>query len=141
MTKAPTPANPPAAGAASTNPPATNLAALADLFRNLGQETRLRLLCLLKSGEHSVGEIDALLAIGQPGLSQQLAVLRAAGFVTTRRAAKQVYYSLNPQAFSGVAALLATLSQADAQASPESAPRAPKSGQRRAAAANFARML
>jgi DNA-binding transcriptional ArsR family regulator len=70
--------------------PVTNLDEIADLFRSLAQETRLRLLCLLRTGEHSVGEIDALLAIGQPGLSQQLAVLRAASLVTTRRVAKQV---------------------------------------------------
>jgi DNA-binding transcriptional ArsR family regulator len=114
--------------------PVTNLDEIAELFRSLAQETRLRLLCLLKTGEHSVGEIDALLAIGQPGLSQQLAVLRAAGLVNTRRVAKQVYYSLNPEAFTQVATLLATLSHSTSKAAP---PEQPKP--RRPAAANFAR--
>lgn len=118
------------------SPPITNLDVLAELFRTLGQETRLRLLCLLRTGEHSVGEIDSLLAIGQPGLSQQLAVLRAAGLVSTRRVAKQVYYSLNPEAFVGVAAILAALGQTRIE--PESPS---KPGPRRAAAASFARML
>ena len=117
-------------------PPITNLDEIAELFRSLAQETRLRLLCLLKTGEHSVGEIDSLLAIGQPGLSQQLAILRGAGLVTTRRVAKQVYYSLNPQAFTQVATLLATLNHAAAK---PITPEKPK--HRRAAAASFARML
>lgn len=117
-------------------PPVTNLDEIAELFRSLAQETRLRLLCLLKTGEHSVGEIDSLLAIGQPGLSQQLAILRGAGLVTTRRVAKQVYYSLNPQAFTQVATLLATLSHA---APKPITPEKPKP--RRTAAASFARML
>lgn len=126
-----------------------NLDVLADLFRNLGQETRLRLLCLLRTGEHSVGEIDGLLAIGQPGLSQQLAILRGAGFVNTRRVAKQVYYSLNPQAFVGVAALLGTLTQslADAEQKPPAPqppapqPPVPKPPRGRHSTAKFAKML
>lgn len=118
------------------NQPVTNLDEIADLFRSLAQETRLRLLCLLRNGEHSVGEIDALLGIGQPGLSQQLAVLRAASLVTTRRVAKQIYYSLNPQAFTQITNLLSTLSQSTPT---KVAPEKPKP--RRAAAAGFARML
>jgi DNA-binding transcriptional ArsR family regulator len=39
-------------------------------------------------------EIDMATGIGQPGLSQQLAELRRAELVTTRRQAKQVFYSI-----------------------------------------------
>jgi DNA-binding transcriptional ArsR family regulator len=52
------------------------------------------ILSLLREGEKSVTEIDVATRIGQPALSQQLAELRKAELVTTRRQAKQIYYSL-----------------------------------------------
>jgi DNA-binding transcriptional ArsR family regulator len=52
------------------------------------------ILSLLREGEKSVTEIDAATRIGQPALSQQLAELRKAELVSTRRQAKQIYYSL-----------------------------------------------
>jgi ArsR family transcriptional regulator len=46
-----------------------------------------------------VGEIEALLGITQPTLSQQLTVLRAEGLVNTRREGKYIYYRVtSPQA-------------------------------------------
>ena len=83
---------------------------VAELFRILAQETRLRLLLILADGEHAVGELDAVSGIGQPGLSQQLAILRKAGLVATRRVAKQVYYRIEPATLAHAAALLAQLS-------------------------------
>ena len=41
---------------------------------------------LLENGEKSVGELETMTGIGQPGLSQQLAILRKAELVQTRRA-------------------------------------------------------
>ncbi|WP_338468300.1 metalloregulator ArsR/SmtB family transcription factor [Novosphingobium sp. ZN18A2] len=67
----------------------------ADLLRVLGHTVRLELLTALIGGERSVGDIEASTGITQPGLSQQLAVLRKADLVTARREAKQVFYSLN----------------------------------------------
>jgi DNA-binding transcriptional ArsR family regulator len=49
---------------------------------------------LLSRGEQSVSAIDEATGIGQPALSQQLGELRKSGMVSTRRQAKQVYYSL-----------------------------------------------
>lgn len=66
----------------------------AEKLRVFGQPQRLMILSLLLAGERSVTEIDEATAIGQPALSQQLAELRRAGMVSTRRQAKQVYYSL-----------------------------------------------
>ena len=112
----------------------------AELFRVLGHETRLRLLQLLAGGEHAVSEIDTVLAIGQPGLSQQLAILRNAGIVATRRVAKQVYYRLEPAALAGAAALVMQL--AATGEAPTAAvsvkPKKPRSG---GSSASFARML
>ena len=44
-----------------------------------------------------MGALDQATGIGQPSLSQQLGVLRKAELVVTRREAKQVFYSLNPE--------------------------------------------
>ena len=66
----------------------------AERLRKFGQPLRLMILSLLLEGEKSVSEIDMATGIGQPGLSQQLAELRRAELVTTRRQAKQVFYSL-----------------------------------------------
>jgi DNA-binding transcriptional ArsR family regulator len=66
----------------------------AERLKIYAQPQRLMILSYLLTGEHMVGEIEAATAIGQPALSQQLAELRRAGFVETRRAAKQVHYRL-----------------------------------------------
>ena len=66
----------------------------AERIRKFGQPLRLMILSLLLQGEKSVSEIDTATGIGQPGLSQQLAELRRAELVTTRRQAKQVFYSI-----------------------------------------------
>jgi DNA-binding transcriptional ArsR family regulator len=66
----------------------------ANKLRKFAQPQRLMILSLLREGEKSVTEIDAATKIGQPALSQQLAELRKAELVSTRRQAKQIYYSL-----------------------------------------------
>lgn len=114
----------------------------AELFRVLGHETRLRLLMLLSAGEHAVSEIDAVSGIGQPGLSQQLAILRKARLVITRRAAKQVYYRVDPAALEQASKLLAQL--ASAATSPVVAllePGARSQGKTAGSAASFARLI
>ena len=51
-------------------------------------------LALLGERERSVTELESMLAIRQPAVSQQLARLRADELVQTRREGKLVYYSL-----------------------------------------------
>jgi DNA-binding transcriptional ArsR family regulator len=63
-------------------------------LRTLANADRLLLLCQLSQGEKSVGELEALLDIRQPTLSQQLAVLRNEGLVNTRRDGKRIFYSV-----------------------------------------------
>jgi ArsR family transcriptional regulator len=64
------------------------------ILRVVANPNRLRLLCLLVEGERSVGEMEAMLGIRQPTLSQQLGALREAGLVSTRRVHKVVFYTL-----------------------------------------------
>jgi len=68
--------------------------AATDLLKALSHETRLVVLCQLAEGEKSVGELEQLLQLRQPALSQQLARLREEGVVTTRRKGRHIYYSL-----------------------------------------------
>lgn len=68
--------------------------AATEKLKVYAQPQRLMILSCLLRGEKTVGEIDTATGIGQPALSQQLAELRRAEMVKTRRAAKQVYYDL-----------------------------------------------
>lgn len=65
------------------------------LLKVLGNPDRLMLLCQLSQGEYAVGELESLLGIGQPTLSQQLAVLRDEQLVGTRREGKQIFYRID----------------------------------------------
>ena len=80
------------------------------LLHALAHGVRLQLLRALVEEERSVSDIEALTGIGQPGLSQQLAVLRKAELVSTRREAKQIFYSLNRARFADLAGLLDSFS-------------------------------
>ena len=66
----------------------------SDFLRALAHESRLMILCILAEDEKSVGELEDILELRQPTVSQQLARLRADGLVTTRRNGKTIYYSL-----------------------------------------------
>lgn len=76
----------------------------AEFFKTLGHPARIRVLELLAIREHAVSELLPEVGIEPAHLSQQLAVLRRANLVVTRRDGSAVYYSLvSPQ----VAELLA----------------------------------
>jgi ArsR family transcriptional regulator len=64
------------------------------LLKVLGNADRLMLLCQLTRGEQCVSDLERLLGIVQPTLSQQLGVLREEQLVATRREGKQIYYSI-----------------------------------------------
>lgn len=117
--------------------PDVTITEMADVLRILAHESRLRLIdALFVGGERSVGELEGLTGIGQPALSQQLGILRKADLVNTRRAAKQVYYSIRPEAFARLADYLARLATGGQEVA--SAPRPVTAP---GAAAMFARIL
>ncbi|HTH99063.1 MAG TPA: metalloregulator ArsR/SmtB family transcription factor [Stellaceae bacterium] len=82
--------------------------AAAERLRSLAHPVRLMILACLKQGERSVGDLERVLDLKQPGLSQQLAELRQAGWVATRRQSKSVIYRL---AQPGVGLLLSALDE------------------------------
>ena len=69
--------------------------AACTLLRTIANENRLLLMCQLSQGEKSVGELEQILGIRQPTLSQQLGILRNKGLVATRREGKQIIYSVS----------------------------------------------
>jgi len=66
----------------------------SDFLKALAHESRLLILCNLAEGEKSVGELEDILNLRQPTVSQQLARLRADGLVSSRRDGKIIYYNL-----------------------------------------------
>jgi DNA-binding transcriptional ArsR family regulator len=66
----------------------------AEFFKALGHPLRIRVLELLSDGERSVTDLLQDVEVEQPYLSQQLAVLRRAGFVVARREGANVIYTL-----------------------------------------------
>jgi DNA-binding transcriptional ArsR family regulator len=67
----------------------------AELLRDLGHPMRLSILKELTWDERSVGDIAERTGLGLSVLSQQLAVLRKAALVFSRREAKQVFYTID----------------------------------------------
>ena len=81
-----------------TPPPPLSAAtaqALAETFRVLGDPTRIRLIAAMAVGERCVGDLAELVGMSESAVSHQLRMLRAARLVRTRRAGRQVFYTLD----------------------------------------------
>ena len=72
----------------------TSAGKACQMMKVLSNPDRLMLLCQLSQGEKRVGELEEILGIVQPTLSQQLTVLREEELVTTRRDGKSIYYQI-----------------------------------------------
>ncbi len=70
---------------------------LADLFKVLGDGTRIRILHVLSISEMCVCDIAAILDMSQSAISHQLRILKSARLVKNRREGKIVYYSLDDE--------------------------------------------
>jgi len=68
---------------------------LTHLFKALSDTTRLRVVNLLRARTLCVVDLQELLGLPQPIVSQQLAILRAAKLVRTQRQGPRVFYSLS----------------------------------------------
>ena len=64
------------------------------MMKALSHEGRLMILCYLAHGEKSVTELEDILSLRQPAVSQQLARLRAEGIIEARRDGKAIYYRI-----------------------------------------------
>ncbi len=73
-------------------PEVDSFTVLADLFRQLGDGTRLRLFWLLCHCEECVTDLSAMMQMSSPALSHHLRLLKDAGLIVSRRSGKEVYY-------------------------------------------------
>jgi len=76
------------------------------LMKALSNPDRLLLMCQLAQGELRVGELEEIVGIVQPTLSQQLSVLREDGLVSTRREGTAIYYRIDSEQALAVMAVL-----------------------------------
>lgn len=73
---------------------AENASSAERFLKELANANRLMILCTLLDNEMSVAELNEQIPLSQSALSQHLARLREAGFVTTRKESQTVFYSL-----------------------------------------------
>jgi ArsR family transcriptional regulator len=82
---------------------------LARRFQALGDEKRLRILDILRDGEHCVCDLTEALDVGQSLLSFHLKTLKDAGLVSDRREGRWVHYSLVTEAVAELEEMLDAL--------------------------------
>lgn len=66
--------------------------AVAEVFRQLGDTTRIRIFWLLCHCEQCVVNISAMLEMSSPAVSHHLRPLKNSGLIVCRREGKEVYY-------------------------------------------------
>ena len=69
-----------------------NFQTVAEIFKQLGDTTRIRIFFLLCHCEECVINISALLDMSSPAVSHHLRPLRGGGLIVSRREGKEVYY-------------------------------------------------
>lgn len=66
----------------------------ADMFKQVSDGSRLRILWLLCHCEECVSNISAAMDMSDPAVSHHLKLLKKSGLITSRREGKEVYYKL-----------------------------------------------
>lgn len=73
---------------------------MADFFKVLAEESRISILCSLKSGPKNVSEIIEATSLGQANVSKHLKILNQAGLVSREQQGINVFYQIsNPFLF------------------------------------------
>jgi len=72
-----------------------DVTSLADLFKMLGDPTRVRILDTLAQGERCVCDIAELVGMSESAVSHQLRLLRGSRLVRVRRAGRQAFYAFD----------------------------------------------
>ena len=75
--------------------PTQTVVSVAEVFKLLGDPSRVRLLDALSQGERCVCDLAALVVLSESAVSHQLRLLRGARLVRVRRAGRLAYYSLD----------------------------------------------
>ncbi len=77
---------------AETIPSNEDFVAAADVFKILGDSTRMKIFWILFHCEECVINISALMDISSPAVSHHLNKLKSSGLIVSRREGKEVYY-------------------------------------------------
>jgi ArsR family transcriptional regulator len=72
-----------------------SIAGLTEIFRVLGDPTRVRILDVLSQAERCVGHLAAELGMTESAISHQLRLLRNTRIVRSRRDGRMIYYALD----------------------------------------------
>ena len=70
---------------------------LSELFKILGDLTRIKIIWTLDNNEMCVCDIANVLNMTKSSISHQLAILKNAGIVRYRKSGKEVYYTLDDE--------------------------------------------
>jgi ArsR family transcriptional regulator, cadmium/lead-responsive transcriptional repressor len=101
---------------------AAGVSPAAALFRSLGDETRLRIVARLATGEARVVDLTGELGLAQSTVSKHLACLRGCGLVDYRAQGRQSFYALTrPELMDLLAAADGVLAATGATAAPHPA--------------------
>lgn len=74
-----------------------HLAPLSSLLKLVGDESRLKILCILQKGTHCVCDIEKHVNLSQTLVSHHLKDLKDAGLITSEKKNKWVHYSLTKE--------------------------------------------
>jgi ArsR family transcriptional regulator len=75
-------------------PPENSLGRISELFKILGDKTKIKILLALRDSEMCVCDLSVAIELSQSAISHQLRILRQANIVKYRKEGKIVYYSL-----------------------------------------------
>lgn len=75
-------------------------------YKALADETRRKILRMLRERDLTAGEIASAFSISKPSISHHLSVLREAGLVTSERRGQEIVYSLDTTVFQDVLAFV-----------------------------------
>ena len=67
---------------------------LSSLLKLIGEESRLKILCILKQGRHCVCEVEKHIGLSQSLISHHLKDLKVAGLISDEKKGLWVHYSL-----------------------------------------------
>ena len=73
------------------------VAILSELLKLVSEESRLKLLCILRQGEHCVCELSEHVKLSQSLISHHLSDLKVSGVIKDEKRGLYVYYSLTEE--------------------------------------------
>jgi ArsR family transcriptional regulator len=68
---------------------------IAEFLQGFSNPVRIRIMCALRDGEKSVGEIAEWVGAKQSNISQQLQILMTKGYVARRREERNIFYRVS----------------------------------------------